>query len=304
LIFNATEIYCQGAPETVGRTALGSVTSMPGEWFEWEWDDTLFTGSAAYYEQGRLPYAEGLAAALTATLDLDGHGRLLDVGCGPGTVARQLAAGFDEVVGLDADRDMIAEAERLAAAQGVANAQWICRRAEELPADLGTFRVATFAQSLHWMDRPRVFAAVHGMVVPGGGVVHVGSQPARDAVSAEWPVVPDEVIEDLRRRYLGADRRAGQSIRNSSPDDEDDVFRSVGFDGPEIVVVPEHRLFVRTIDDVVAHTFSSSGTAPHLFGSHVDDFEADLRAALTVASTGGRFSVPTRDTLLKIWRPG
>ncbi len=23
---------------------------MPGEWFEWEWDETLFAGTAAYYD--------------------------------------------------------------------------------------------------------------------------------------------------------------------------------------------------------------------------------------------------------------
>jgi hypothetical protein len=93
------------------------------------------------------------------------------------------------------------------------------------------------------------------------------------------------------------------TIRNSSPDDEDDVFRSVGFAGPEIVAVPDGRTFERTIDDVVAQTFSASSTAPHLFGDRVDEFEADLRAALVDASPDGRFSVPARDTLLKIWRP-
>jgi hypothetical protein len=42
----------------------------------WEWDETLFRGSARYYERGRLPYPPGLADALAATLGLDGRGRL------------------------------------------------------------------------------------------------------------------------------------------------------------------------------------------------------------------------------------
>ncbi|MGW6511373.1 chorismate-binding protein, partial [Streptomyces niveus] len=50
----------------------------------WQWDSTLFRGSAAHYERGRLPYAPGLARTLAAVLGLDGRGRLLDVGCGPG----------------------------------------------------------------------------------------------------------------------------------------------------------------------------------------------------------------------------
>ena len=36
-------------------------------------------------------------------LTLDGRGRLLDVGCGPGTLALSLATLFGEVVGVDAD---------------------------------------------------------------------------------------------------------------------------------------------------------------------------------------------------------
>jgi 2-polyprenyl-3-methyl-5-hydroxy-6-metoxy-1,4-benzoquinol methylase len=44
-------------------------------------------------------------------LALDGRGRLLDVGCGPGIVALELTSLFEEVVGLDADPDMIAEAK-------------------------------------------------------------------------------------------------------------------------------------------------------------------------------------------------
>lgn len=80
----------------------------------WEWDDSLFRGAAAYYRRGRLPYAPGLADVLAGVLKLDGHGRLIDVGCGPGTLALGLAHLFSEVVGVDADSGMIAEATRYA----------------------------------------------------------------------------------------------------------------------------------------------------------------------------------------------
>jgi protein-L-isoaspartate O-methyltransferase len=50
----------------------------------WSWDETLFAGSARYYQRGRIPYAPTLVDAMTRALSLDGRGRLLDVGCGPG----------------------------------------------------------------------------------------------------------------------------------------------------------------------------------------------------------------------------
>src|SRR5687768_84255 len=100
----------------------------------WEWDETLYRGSAPFYVQGRPPYAPALADALAARLALDGHGRLLDVGCGPGVLALALAPFVDEAVGLDPDPEMLAEAAQRAAAVGVINARWVRARGEDLPA--------------------------------------------------------------------------------------------------------------------------------------------------------------------------
>jgi SAM-dependent methyltransferase len=276
---------------------------VPGEWFEWEWDETLFSGAAVYYDRGRLPNAPGLADAFERALGLDGRGRLLDVGCGPGTVTLPLAAHFQEVVGLDADGGMIHEARRLASERGVMNARWVKGRAEDLPADLGTFGVVTFAASFHWMDRPLVAGIVRRMLEPDGAVVHVDNRH-QDGLAPDdaLPAPPVERIAELRRVYLGEHRRAGQGIRNTSPDDEDAVFRAAGFAGPAVVVVPDGRTIVRPADDLVAETFSLSSTAPHLFGDRLPEFEADLRRLLAEASPDGAFAVRLPDNELKIWR--
>jgi SAM-dependent methyltransferase len=274
-----------------------------GEWFDWEWDETLFAGAAAYYDRGRLPNAPGLADALVQGLRIDGEGRLLDVGCGPGTVTLPLAGLFREVIGLDPDPGMIREARRLASGRGVSNARWVQRRAEELPAGLGTFAVITFAASFHWMDRPLVARIVRGMLDPEGAVVHVDNRH-QDGLAADdtLPQPPVEHIADLRRAYLGGDRRAGQGIRNASPGDEAAVLLAAGFTGPELVVVPDGRTIIRSADDLVAETFSLSSSAPHLFGRRLGQFEADLREVLAEASPHGAFAVRLPDNELKIWR--
>ncbi|MFF9177477.1 class I SAM-dependent methyltransferase [Streptomyces sp. NPDC014793] len=71
----------------------------------WTWDETLFAGTAVHYERGRLPYAPALVPRLAEVLAPDGTGRLLDVGCGPGTLALPLSHLFAEVVGVDPDPD-------------------------------------------------------------------------------------------------------------------------------------------------------------------------------------------------------
>jgi len=57
----------------------------------WEWDETLYAGSAPHYVTGRMPYPPSLADAIRDELGLDGTGRLLDVGCGPGSLTLLLA---------------------------------------------------------------------------------------------------------------------------------------------------------------------------------------------------------------------
>jgi SAM-dependent methyltransferase len=275
----------------------------------WQWDETLFAGSAPYYERGRLPYPPGLADALAACMQLDGRGRLIDVGCGPGIIAFHLAHLFEEVVGLDADREMIAEAKRRAAELGVTNARWVCALAEGLPAGLGAFRVATFAQSFHWMDRDLVAAAIREMLEPCGAFVQVSrdvrgfTDTAAASEPLRYPSPPEEAIEALVRSYLGSERRAGQGVlRYGTPSGEAEVLAGAGFEEPELVYVPGREVVIRTIDDLVARQFSISGSAPHLFGNRKAEFEADLRAILAASSLSGLYAQRTDDAELRVWR--
>src|SRR5262245_57661622 len=95
------------------------------------YDPTLYRGSAAYYARGRPPYSRSLASMLATELRLDGLGRLLDVGCGPGALTIELAGLFDEAIGLDPDADMLAAAAERAIASN--NIRWIQALAEDLP---------------------------------------------------------------------------------------------------------------------------------------------------------------------------
>ncbi|MFC8194527.1 class I SAM-dependent methyltransferase [Streptomyces sp. NPDC057298] len=275
---------------------------------DWEWDETLFAGTAAHYRRGRLPYAPALADVLAEALGLDGRGSLIDVGCGPGTLALTLAHLFGEIVGVDPDRGMIAEASREAAGRALTGkARWVRARAEDLPAGLGTFTVAAFGQSFHWMDRELVAATVRDMLRPGGALVHISDlkSETRPVDGLPHPAVPGADMEELVRRYLGPVRRAGRGVLpRGTPGGEASVFARAGFAGPERHVVPGGQVLERTSDDVVAGVFSMSFSAPHLFGPRRDDFEADLRRVLREASPSGLFSARLPSTEVFVWRKG
>jgi SAM-dependent methyltransferase len=270
-----------------------------------EWDESLYGGSAAYYATGRLPYPQVMAEALASELALDGHGRLLDVGCGPGSVALLVAHLFDQVIGVDADAGMIEAARRAAASRGVMNADWVVSRAEELPAELGRFQVATFAQSFHWMDRPRVVQVVGDMLEPDGAWVHVNATTHRGVEEAHppEPSPPRDQITELVRRYLGPDRRAGQqTLPSGTAKDEEAVMRAAGYPEPRRVMVPRGEVFSRSEDEIIASVYSLSSAAPHLFGERRTAFEADLRELLRGSSPSGRFYERARAIELVIWR--
>ncbi|SEF20769.1 Methyltransferase domain-containing protein [Amycolatopsis pretoriensis] len=260
----------------------------------WEWDPSLYSGSAGYYARGRAAYPPELAEAFAAELGLDGSGRLLDVGCGPGSLTLLLAGWFEEAVGLDADEGMLAEARRLSGA-----CRWVHRRAEELPAGLGRFRLVTFAQSFHWFDRARVASAVHGMLAPGGVCAHVHAT-THEGVEG---TVPRGEIAELVREYLGSVRRAGQgTLPAGTAGGEAEIYRGAGFRGPRRFTVPG-RVVTRTADEVVAGVFSLSSAAPHLFGERRAEFEAGLRGVLERANPGGIFSERLREIAVDLWEP-
>jgi SAM-dependent methyltransferase len=233
---------------------------------EWRWDPTLYEGSAQFYARGRMPYPEALADALRDELALDGTGRLLDVGCGTGKLTVVLAPLFAEVIGIDADTAMVAEATR----RSPANATFRRLRAEELPADLGVFDVVAFAQSFHWMQQMDVARTVRAMLRPGGAFVNVGATTHEGDGD-----VPRAEIEALIRRYLGE--------RPSTRSDERRNLGAVGFEGPTEIDVPRDEVIERGEDDVVASVFSLSYASPERLGERRAAFERDLRALL-----GGR----------------
>ncbi|HVX46199.1 MAG TPA: class I SAM-dependent methyltransferase [Mycobacteriales bacterium] len=268
------------------------------------WDPTLFRGAAEYYLQGRQPYAPGLADTLKDLFSLDpATSRLLDVGCGPGSVCVPIAHLYQSGVGIDPDPGMITDARNFAARQNQPNLEFLELPAERLPAGLGRFDTITFGSSFHWMDRERVATTVKSMLTAAGAVVQVDtSREPRPTPSLPHPLPPRPQIKDLVTRYLGPERRAGKIIGFESPADENLIWPRAGFTGPQTVVIPDGRILERTIDDVIAGTLSMSSSTPYLFGERLEDFRRDLADLLAAASPDGRFSVPLPDTELRIWR--
>lgn len=258
-----------------------------------EYDPTQFKGTAGYYRQGRPPYSPQLGDVLARELGLDGTGRLLDVGSGPGTVGLQLAPLFEHATLLEPDPDMLVEARAQAAAQGLAAVNFVQVTAEDLHIlQLPQMRLATFGQSFHRTDRLPVAEAVYDVLEPGGAIALIVHDPTRPAPQQllDTPPIPHDDVDRLIRSYLGPQRRSGARPAASYQSEPfEQTLARTRFGEPRIIYAPGQPDIVRDVDGVIAGYLSMSYAAPHLFGSRLDDLIAELRLLLEHASPTGRF---------------
>jgi SAM-dependent methyltransferase len=256
------------------------------------YDPTLYRGSAAHYLRGRPPYSRELRPTVAVECGLDGTGRLLDVGCGPGVLAVELAPLVDEAVGLDPDADMLTEAALHAARQRTTNVRWVHGLAEQIPElDLSRFRLVTFGQSFHRTDRESVAEVVYDLLEPGGSIVLVAHTVDDRAVPAGpgYPKIPHEAIRSLIDQYLGPRLRAGQGFVSMPADRWQDALGRTRFGRGRQLFAPGRADIVRDIDGVLANYHSMSFAAPHLFADRLDLFDDEVGQMLTGRSPSGLF---------------
>jgi SAM-dependent methyltransferase len=228
----------------------------------------LFAGTAPWYRRFRPPYAPEAFAHVIDAFRLDGTGRLIDLGCGPGILSVPLSAHVESVLALDPDEGMLAEGRAYAAEQGRTNITWTPARAEEISPALGRFRCAVFGQSLHWMDRDLVFARLWEMVEPGGGFALIN--PGRQRPIESWETLTEPIV----RKHLppweppqrNPERTHEPALARSPFTIEEDVEYAMDIE--------------RDADGVVGYYWSTSGAGHRRLGAKAAAFEADVRAVL------------------------
>lgn len=240
----------------------------------------LFAGTAHYYARYRPGYPDTFFQHVIARFGLDRTARVLDLGCGTGQLAIPLAPHVHEVVGMDPEPEMLAEAAAQADRAAVRNVRWVRgsdRDLERLEDDLGIFRAVTMGRSFHWMDREATLHTLTGMLEPAGGVVVVSDTERIWDVEGWW----QETVQKTITHWLGSVRRAGSGTRTVFERFED-VFARSPFRNVEVY----HELLHRTVtaDELIGYLYSTSFCSPAVLGDNRAAFEADLRQRLHALS--------------------
>ena len=103
------------------------------------------------------------------------NGVLLDLACGPGRVALDLANAFETVWAVDLEPEMVAVGKQEAARRGVGNITWFVGRAEDLDAPAGGFGLITIGEAFHRLDQTVVTQKAMGWLKPGGCLATLGN---------------------------------------------------------------------------------------------------------------------------------
>lgn len=242
-------------------------------------DPSPFASAAAWYDRFRAPYPSEVFGHIRAAFDLDGVSRVLDLGCGPGTLAIPLSSMVGEVVAVDPDCGMLAEGRRLARTRGRRNIAWAQARAEELPFEPGAFRAVVMGQSFHWMDRDAVLDRLADVIEDGGGLALIN--PGKRRPQESWEDVALAVVT----QYLGPRRRHPRA--HPQGEHEPSLTRSAYFFDFTALEFPSE--LERDIPSIIGCLYSTTGAAKPLFGNRAAAFEKDLARALLGLEPSGVF---------------
>jgi len=243
-----------------------------------EFNAHRFASAAPHYLQGRPRYAPALYGRLAQICGLDGHKRLLDLGCGPGQIAIALSPYLSEGLGLDPEPAMLALAREQAAA--APNLRFQEGSSYDLGPALGRFDLCTIGRAFHWMNRAETLRSLDRLIEPGGAVV---------LFETDLPELPQNAWYQAYRKvtevYANEDpERVRRKAADWAPDDS--LLLASPFDHLERASVIERH--ETPIDTLIDRALSTSSMTRAKLADRAEALAAELRAVLAPFAAEGR----------------
>jgi ubiquinone/menaquinone biosynthesis C-methylase UbiE len=170
-----------------------------------------FTRTASVYDEVLRHNADGARRLVAAIPDGD-HRRVLDVGCGTGFAALEMAARFGtrEVVGVDPAEGMLRVFREKVAGREDLRVDLVAADVMNLPVPDGSVDAVISAMAFHWFpDKPGALREMARRLRPGGVLAVLASGSGTDAefasvlrgidppVPAAWVEVFDRIHRDV-----------------------------------------------------------------------------------------------------------
>ncbi|WP_344212481.1 class I SAM-dependent methyltransferase [Nonomuraea bangladeshensis] len=248
-----------------------------------------FSGAAPYYARHRLDHGEEAIAHVAAVLGRDAT--VLDLGCGPGTVAIPLAPHVREVLAVDPDPEMLAEGRRRGA--HLPNVRWLSGDSTGLAA-LPPFGHVVMGRSFHWMDRRAVLAELDRLLPPDGVVVLLG--PSRQPPEDPW----EPAMRRVRARF-GVGKQPASGTYQATGLHHHDVLAASPFS--DLTTACWERPVTSGLDTVLGLQFSYSYSTPTYLGERLEAFVEDARRELLADNPSGEWEHVRQTEVVVARRP-
>lgn len=261
-----------------------------------QYDPSLYRGTAWYYALYRRPYPKAVIKLLVNKFELDGTGRLLDLGAGTGRLTIPLSKYCEEVVAVEPDAAMVSAGKQQAEKAAITNITWVQKTAERFTNHPHSFRLVAIGTALHWMDKDTVLMNVHELLTPSGGLAVIEGGKSLWKSENKW----QQEILRIVKKYLGEERRAG---KGTFPKDErryEDIIAKAHFSTIETHKLQE--LTEETIDHIIGNLYSTSFASKELLGEKAQEFEQELRNALLKLNPEGKFSEQRTVQVILAWK--
>jgi len=138
-------------------------------------------------------------ASFARFVALEKSAHVLDVGCGPGSLARRMAREVTFVYGCDADRGMIEQAQKLADEEGLRNLEFRVGALPDLPYASERFDVVTATNVIFLQRHPQVAVCGLTRVCKAGGIVAMLNPSPPMSVAAATVYADRHNLTDFNR---------------------------------------------------------------------------------------------------------
>ncbi len=249
-----------------------------------KFDPESYRGTYEFYVNYRPGIPEEVINIIVKHFDIKPNDRILDIGCGTGQVALAMEGKCGEMVCVDADPEMLIQAEKATRGSKI-KFTWIDRSAEdlgELKKKLGTFKVATICRAFHRMNQEQVLKDLDDLIDEDGGLATFSDRVLWGG-DEEWQRALKEAIQ----RYLEKEGRVGKGKSKASDELWENILARSVFRFIKTYDVPTVRSW--DVEGIIGYVFSTAAAAPHLFGDQLNRFKEETKNILLSINPKGVF---------------